>query len=48
MDYPINGSPSNMKFYSASPSKGAFVTVIGVSNDKVQLSQPNTMQTINN
>ena len=35
MDYPINGSPSGMVFYSASPSRGAFVTVIGVSNDKV-------------
>ena len=34
----VEGAPSDMKFYTAKPSKGSFVTLIGIGNEKVLIA----------
>ena len=34
----VEGAPNDMTFYTAKPSKGSFVTLIGIGNEKVLIA----------
>ncbi|MBM0752545.1 hypothetical protein ACUXDX_001686 [Staphylococcus epidermidis] len=43
----IKGSPNDMKFYEAEPHKGSFITLIGISKDRILIVGTQSEQTYN-